>query len=72
MKIKDLISNRWFKMSLFVVLGAIGGYSYYYFIGCYNGHCLISSNPYISTGYGMAAGLVMGWDNKKSKNQKNP
>lgn len=61
------MKNRWIKLSLFAITGAIAGFAYYYFIGCYNGHCLIGSNPYISSGYGMAAALLLGWDNKKKQ-----
>ena len=42
-----------------IVLGALGGYAYYYFIGCASGSCPISSNPWISTAYGMLIGGVM-------------
>jgi hypothetical protein len=58
------------KLGLFAVIGAIAGFSYYYFIGCNNGHCLISSNPYISTTYGFAAGLLMAWPSKKVKKEE--
>jgi uncharacterized protein DUF6132 len=67
LNLKELFSNRWIKMSLFVVLGAIGGYSYYYFIGCSGGGCPITSNPYISSGYGMAVGLLLSFDSKKKR-----
>jgi hypothetical protein len=45
------------------VLGAIGGYAYYYFIGCSSGTCPITSSPWVSTAYGsfmgyFAIGLV--------------
>jgi hypothetical protein len=40
-----------------VVLGAAGGFAYYSFIGCASGTCPITSNPWISTGYG----AVVGW-----------
>jgi len=58
------------KLGIFALFGAIAGFAYYYYIGCYNGHCLISSNPYISTGYGMAAGMLLGWDTSKSKKEQ--
>lgn len=45
------------KRILPVVLGAVIGFSYYYFIGC-NGSCPISGNPYISTLYGAGLGLL--------------
>ncbi len=41
------------------ILGAIAGFGYYYFIGCYSGTCLITSNPWISTIYGTAIGLLV-------------
>lgn len=59
------MQNKKIKLSVFAIVGAIIGFSYYYFIGCYNGHCLISSNPFISTSYGMVFGLILAWDNKK-------
>ncbi|MCB0283247.1 MAG: hypothetical protein H6627_08715 [Calditrichae bacterium] len=64
------MKNKYIKFGLFAVLGAIAGFSYYYFIGCYSGSCPISSNPYISTVYGAAVGLLMGWDNKKKKSKE--
>lgn len=39
-----------------VALGAIGGYAYYYFIGCASGQCAITSNPVNSVVYGMVMG----------------
>lgn len=62
--------NKYLKLGIFAFIGAIAGFAYYYYIGCYNGHCMISSNPFISTGYGMAAGLVLGWDSRKSKEKQ--
>jgi hypothetical protein len=64
------MNKRWLKLTLFTLTGAIAGYAYYYFIGCYNGHCIISSNPYISTGYGLAAGLFLAWDSKKPEDKE--
>jgi hypothetical protein len=43
-----------------IVIGALGGFAYYHFIGCTSGHCPITSNPYISTTYGAVFGLVLG------------
>lgn len=41
-----------------VVLGAIGGYAYYYFIGCASGTCPLTSNPYISVIFGAVLGYL--------------
>ena len=40
-----------------VVLGALGGFAYYRFVGCASGTCPITSNPYISTVYGALIGV---------------
>jgi len=50
-----------------IVLGGIGGYAWYHFIGCANGTCLISSKPLNSTLYfGLIGGLFMSIFNKNS------
>jgi xanthine/uracil permease len=50
-----------------VVIGAVIGYGYYYFIGCKSGTCAITSNPYISTAYGAFTGLIFAIPTKKKK-----
>jgi cell division protein FtsW (lipid II flippase) len=57
--IKTLLRNKWFARIGFVALGAAGGFAFYYFIGCNSGTCPITSNPWISTGYGALMGLVL-------------
>ncbi|MDR3706324.1 MAG: DUF6132 family protein [Paludibacteraceae bacterium] len=42
-----------------IVVGAIGGYAYWHFIGCASGTCPITGNPYISTAYGAVLGLLV-------------
>jgi hypothetical protein len=50
----------WNKIKLFlpVVLGALGGFLYYQFIGC-NGSCAITGSPVNSTLYGSLMGLIL-------------
>jgi hypothetical protein len=50
-----------------VLAGAGGGFAYYYFIGCASGTCPITSNPYISTAYGMGMGLIWAIGSFKKK-----
>ncbi|OGU57366.1 MAG: hypothetical protein A2V66_03175 [Ignavibacteria bacterium RBG_13_36_8] len=54
-----------------VIAGALLGYAYYYFIGCNSGTCPITSNPYISTVYGAAAGFIIALPGKKENTKKN-
>ena len=53
------LNNTYLWTGLFIVTGAIGGFAYYYFIGCQGGSCPIQSNPYISTVYGGLLGFVV-------------
>lgn len=41
------------------LLGAIGGYLYYHFIGCTTGSCAITSQPVSSTLYGAFMGGLL-------------
>jgi xanthine/uracil permease len=60
------------KRVLPVLIGLIGGYAYYYFIGCRSGSCPITSNPYVSVIYGGIMGLIFALpSNKKKEEQKN-
>jgi uncharacterized membrane protein YeaQ/YmgE (transglycosylase-associated protein family) len=52
------------------VVGAIGGYLYYYYIGCQNGSCAIKSNPYAMILWGALMGyLVFDFFKMKQKKQ---
>lgn len=42
-----------------VFLGAIGGYMYYYYVGCASGTCTITSKPLNSTLYGAVMGSLL-------------
>jgi hypothetical protein len=62
----------WRKRAIAAVVGGAGGYAYYYYIGCISGTCAITSNPYISTLYGMAmAALLVSSPKKKESEDKN-
>jgi len=50
-------------------LGAAAGFAYYYFIGCANGTCMITSNPFISTAYGALLGFLLVGTFKKRENE---
>lgn len=41
-----------------VFIGTAAGYAYWYFIGCLNGTCPITSNWYTSTLYGAIVGAT--------------
>lgn len=49
------------------IIGAIGGYAYYYFVGCANGTCAISSKPINSTLYGALMGGLLFSNFQKNK-----
>lgn len=42
-----------------LAVGVLGGYLYYYFIGCNSGSCPITSNPNMSMLWGAAIGYLL-------------
>lgn len=56
-KILELIKKEWLII-MGAALGAIGGYLYWYFIGCNSGTCPITSSPLNSTLYGVVLGAL--------------
>lgn len=62
--IKKYLFNR---TCLGCLIGMIGGFAYYYFIGCSSGSCPITSNPYISILYGALMGGVLLYKPKKKE-----
>jgi hypothetical protein len=55
------------------IAGAIGGYLYYYFVGCASGTCGITSSPINSTLYfailgGLIVNLIKPTDNSQKEN----
>ena len=50
-----------------ILIGSLGGYAYYFFVGCASGSCAITSNPLNSTLYGAMMGGLLFSAFKKSK-----
>jgi H+/Cl- antiporter ClcA len=67
--------KRYLPMLILAVIGAVGGYLYYRFVGCASGACAITSNPAVSTIYGGVLGLLIGYiitpGKKKKEDQAN-
>ncbi|MFN8236865.1 MAG: DUF6132 family protein [Chitinophagales bacterium] len=56
-----------------ILLGAIGGYAYYHYIGCSSGTCPITSRPLNSTLYGaLMGGLLLNMLEKDNSKKINP
>jgi len=55
--------KKWFNNNMLyiigAVLGAIGGYLYWKFVGCSSGTCMITSKPVNSTLYGALLGALL-------------
>ncbi len=51
--------NRSLRLALGALIGAAGGFAFYYFIGCRTGSCPITGNPIISSGYGALMGVLL-------------
>lgn len=64
-KLSSLLKKKYTKMILYGVIGLLVGYAYYYFIGCYNGSCPITSKWYTSSLYGMIVGIIAGFPSTK-------
>jgi Family of unknown function (DUF6132) len=61
MKIKNYswrLNMAWLKFIIAPVIGGALGFIYYKTIGCSSGTCPITSNPWISTIYGIVMGLL--------------
>jgi hypothetical protein len=59
-------SARFWKTIIGIVIGATGGFLYFYFIGCKSGSCPITGNPYGSIAAGGFFGfLITGLFDKK-------
>ncbi|WMW78405.1 DUF6132 family protein [Flavobacterium sp. 20NA77.7] len=51
--------NKYSLTILGVLIGALGGYAYYHFVGCTSGTCTITSKPLNSTLYGAVMGGLL-------------
>ncbi|MEA4867979.1 MAG: DUF6132 family protein [Rikenellaceae bacterium] len=70
-KIITLFKREWITIAG-VIAGAIGGYLYWFFIGCNSGSCPITSSPLNSTLYGIVLGaLFFSLFKKKNQNEDN-
>lgn len=49
----------WMKPALFALGGGLAGLGYYYLVGCANGSCLITANPFLTMAYMAMAGLLL-------------
>jgi Family of unknown function (DUF6132) len=70
--LKPEVIWKWTKRLLPVALGAAGGYVYYTFVGCVTGTCPITSNPWLSTGYGALVGFAfIPWKTTNKERKQN-
>ncbi|MDR1706676.1 DUF6132 family protein [Dysgonomonas sp.] len=65
----QIIKNNWTYL-LGAVIGAIGGYIYWRYIGCSTGTCPITSSPITSALYGVLLGGLFGGIFKRNKVNK--
>jgi uncharacterized membrane protein YedE/YeeE len=70
-----ITKQRIILIGIGLVLGAIAGYLYYYYIGCASGSCAITSKPVNSTLYGSVMGalaldMVNDWKKKEKKEEQ--
>ena len=61
-----------YKKVVVILIGAALGFAYYRFIGCQSGACPLTSNPWISTGYGAMIGFVFTLNGKQKSKKENP
>lgn len=56
--IKKVFTQYWLVL-LGVVIGALGGYLYWLYIGCSSGSCPITSSPFLSSLWGAVMGGLL-------------
>lgn len=57
--ISRLFTKNVIKNIIGLLIGAIGGYLYYHYVGCTSGGCAITSNPYLSILWGAVLGYLL-------------
>ena len=62
-----IINNKFVIIG--AIVGAVGGYLYYHFVGCSSGTCMITSKPLNSTLYGALMGGLLFSIFKSEKNK---
>jgi hypothetical protein len=69
---KDFLLKHWLKFAG-VATGILGGWLYYFYVGCVSGTCPITSNPYKMMLYGAVMGYLLfdifSKDTKKKKSE---
>ncbi len=69
-----LTLKKWLAKNNFsfigAIIGAVGGYLYWSFIGCSSGTCAITSSPVNSTIYGVIMGFLIVGMFKSDKTKK--
>lgn len=67
---KEILLKKYGLTLLGIVLGVLGGYLYWKFVGCSSGTCPITSSPiYSSIWGGVIGGLLLNIFQKDSKNE---
>lgn len=56
---KQIIKNRKFEI-IGGIVGVIGGYLYWKYVGCVSGTCVIQANWYSMVPYGLVFGILVG------------
>jgi hypothetical protein len=67
---KDFIKKHLLKI-IGSLVGGMGGFAYFHFVGCASGTCPITSNPYISILYGALMGYLLFGMFKKKEHETN-
>lgn len=67
---KKIFNQHWLLLAG-VIVGALGGYLYWYFIGCNNGTCPITSSPINSSIAGALLGGLVFTSFPNSKKNEN-